>query len=73
MEFSTLNEQKLRIKTEWFVLNREEPKIGLALVDNMPSPYDQVKYFPVCLQNRLISAGLEKVLSYTEKSCIALY
>ena len=29
--------------------------------------------FPVWLQNRLISTGLEPVLSHTEKSCIASY
>ena len=31
------------------------------------------KKIPVWLQNRLISAGLEPVLSNTEKSCIASY
>ena len=30
-----------------------------------------VKYFPVWLRNRLLSTGLEPVLSQTEKSCIA--
>ena len=29
--------------------------------------------FPVWLQNRLIFAGLEPVLSHTEKLCIASY
>ena len=33
----------------------------------------QVKYLPVWLLNRLISAGLEPILSHTEKLCIALY
>ena len=33
----------------------------------------KVNYFPECLQNRLISAVLEMVLSNTEKSCIAKY
>ena len=33
---------------------------------------DKISYFfPVCLSNRLISAGLEPVLSETEKSCIS--
>ena len=31
------------------------------------------KPFSVLLQNRLISTGLEPVLSHTEKSCIASY
>ncbi len=31
------------------------------------------KYFPVWLQNRLISARLESVLTNTEKLCIASY
>ena len=31
------------------------------------------KCFPVWLQNRLISAGLEPVLIHTERSCIASY
>ena len=31
------------------------------------------KFFPVWLQNQLISTGLEPVLSHTEKSCIVLY
>ncbi len=31
------------------------------------------KLFPVWLRSRLISAGLELVLSYTENSCIALH
>ena len=31
------------------------------------------KYFPVWLPNRLISAGLEPVLSHTYKSCIASF
>ena len=30
-----------------------------------------LNYFPVWLLNRLLSAGLEPVLSKTEKSCIA--
>ena len=34
---------------------------------------DKGNNFPVWLQNRLISAGLEPVLSHAEKSCIALY
>ena len=33
----------------------------------------QVTYFPVWLPNRLLSAGLELVLSITEKSCIVSY
>ena len=33
----------------------------------------QVNHIPVRLQNRVISAGLEPVLSLTEKSCIVLY
>ena len=32
---------------------------------------DIVKYFPVWLRNRFLSAGLEPVLSQTEKACIA--
>ena len=31
-----------------------------------------IKHFPVWLRNRLISAGLEPVLSHTEKSYILL-
>ena len=30
-------------------------------------------FFPVWLRNRLLSAGLEPVLWYTEKLCIPLY
>ena len=30
-----------------------------------------ITYFPVWLRNRLLSAGLEPVLSQTEKACIA--
>ena len=33
----------------------------------------QVTYFPVWLPNRLLSTGLELVLSLTEKSCIVSY
>ena len=31
----------------------------------------EIKVFPVWLRNRLLSAGLEPVLSQTEKACIA--
>ena len=34
---------------------------------------EQVILIPVLLRNRLISARLEPVLSYTEKSCITLH
>ena len=32
-----------------------------------------ILWFPVWLRNRMISAELEPVLSYTEKLCIASY
>ena len=34
---------------------------------------DNVNYFTVWLRNRLKSAGLEPILSHTEKSCIVSY
>ena len=36
-------------------------------------PTNQVNPDPLWLRNRLISAGLEPVLSHTEKLCLALY
>ena len=47
-----------------------------ALVEDVKMEDAQAKvviilYFPVWLRNRLLSAGLEPILSQTEKSCIA--
>ena len=40
---------------------------------NKKSEFENFIVFPVWLRNRSISAGLEPVLSYTEKSCIESY
>ena len=42
------------------------------LLRQTPRPIDETD-IPVWLRNRMISAGLEPVPSYTEKLCITLY
>ena len=38
-----------------------------------PKPFFPIFEIPVWLRNRSLSAGLEQVLSHSEKSCIASY
>ena len=48
-------------------------KYAFKLFKTFPKKHRKVWIFPVWLRNRLTSAGLELVLSYTEKSYIASY
>ena len=45
----------------------------MSVLEFFLSMSDLVTVFPVWLQNRLISAGLEPVLSHYEKSYVASY
>ena len=54
----------------WMLSMITSPK---PLAKNQVKVRMKLKYLSVLLQDRLISAKLELVLSHTEKLCIALY
>ena len=52
------------------IYSRLERYIGAKNVNKLRTVCDKIQ---VWLRNRLISAGLEPILSHTEKACIASY
>ena len=47
------------------------PVLELARIRDLQKVISPTRFFPVWLQKRLISAGLELVLSHIENSCLA--